>query len=356
MPSLADSIFPGGEPRDGYILRLELVGSWESQFLGLGRLTRFITPRLLAEAAAVDDMGVNIVFLQRHRVEVGLKLILERAGGTLVDKHNIDALWSRCAEACSDGGFSARWDDFDRAQKEFGATLNLVDPGAATFRYPVDRKNQPWRRGQVDLAKLEEAGAAFERDLLALIGELATAEPLPIAADEAPEAAEELRSLIAGCNGMVGTPREVAAQLRRQLEEMRSLIPGSRAGRSGSDADGFPELEAIAEVSGPLATRLQDLLDRIVSAYGLNLGPVAPAEPVGPAPPLNPFAPPTKLKETQDAQMNWFADQIVKELRPLARAVEAAYHRSESWSTPAARQIHLDVARFRSRLGHPKTP
>jgi hypothetical protein len=296
------------------------------------------------------------VFLQRHRVEVGLKLILERAGAELVDKHNIDALWRRCAEACSDAGFSAQWDDFDLAQKEFGVTLNLVDPGAATFRYPVDRRNQPWRRGQVDLARLEEAGAAFERDLLVLIGELAAAEPLPIAADEAPAAAEELRSLIAGCNGMVDTPREVAVQIRRQLEEMRSLISGPRAGKSGPDLDELPELEAVSDVTEPLAGRLQDLLDRIVSAYGLDLGPVATVEPIGPAPRLNLFAPPAQMKQTQDAQINWFVDQLARELRPLAQAVEAVYHRSESWSTPAARQIHLDVARFRSRLGHPKTP
>src|SRR6202034_3164020 len=136
---------------------------------------------------------------------------------------------------------------FDLAQKEFGATLNLVDPGAATFRYPVDRKNQPWRRGHVDLARLEEAGAAFERDLQALIGKLAAAEPLPIAAEEAPEAAEELRSLIAGCNGMVDTPSEVAVQLRRQLEEMRSLAPGPRVGKSGPDPVELPELEAISD-------------------------------------------------------------------------------------------------------------
>jgi hypothetical protein len=356
MSSLSDSIFPGGEPRDGHILRLELVASWESQFLGLGRLTRFIIPRLLGEAAAVDDMGVNIVFLQRHRVEVGLKLILERAGGELIDKHNIDVLWDRCAQACSDAGFSALWDDFDLAQKEFGATLNLVDPGASTFRYPVDRRNQPWRRGPVDLARLEEAGAAFERDLLALIRELAAAEPLPIAPHVAPEAAEELRSLIAGCNGMVDTPREVTVQLRQQLEVVRSLIPGPRAAGSGPDDDGFPELEAISDVTEPLAGRLQDLLDRIVSTYGLDLDQVAPVEPVGPAPRLVPFASPAQVKKMQDAQIRWFVDQLVKELRPLAKAVEAVYHRSESWSTPAARQIHLDVARFRSRLGHPKTP
>lgn len=91
VTSLEDLIFPSGDPRDGYILRLELVGSWESQFLGLGRLTAFLTPRLLAEAHAVDDMGLNVVFLQRHRVEIGLKLILERAQATPVGDHRIDS-------------------------------------------------------------------------------------------------------------------------------------------------------------------------------------------------------------------------------------------------------------------------
>jgi hypothetical protein len=47
MASLADTIFPDGEPRDGYLLRLELVGTWESQFLGLDRLYRAAPPRRL---------------------------------------------------------------------------------------------------------------------------------------------------------------------------------------------------------------------------------------------------------------------------------------------------------------------
>lgn len=355
MPSLADSIFPAGDPRDGWILRLELVGSWESQFLGLGRLVAFLTPRLLKEAFAVDDMGVNVVFLQRHRVEVGLKLILERAGASPVGDHKIDVLWSRCAEACTDAGFSARWDDFDRAQKEFGTTLNLVDPGAATFRYPVDRRNQPWKRGQVDLAQLEEAGAAFERDLMALVRELAAAEPLPIAAGESLEASEELRSLIAGCRGIVGVSRQTADQLRQQMEEMRSLIPGPRVRRADGEGE-VPELDAIAEVTEPLAGRLDDLLDRVVATYGLDLDPPPRVQPIGPAPRLTPFAPPARQKEIQDAQISWFVESLVRELRPLAQSVEAVHKRSETWTTPAARQIHLDVARLRSRMGHPKTP
>ncbi|MGZ6574589.1 MAG: hypothetical protein ACXVHB_19600 [Solirubrobacteraceae bacterium] len=57
---------------------------------------------------------------------------------------------------------------------------------------------------------------------------------------------------------------------------------------------------------------------------------------------LNPFSPPDTIKATQDAQLNWFVDHFVQEMRPLTRAVNAVYGRSKTWSTPAARQIHLE--------------
>jgi hypothetical protein len=350
MSSLADLIFPSGGPRDGYILRLELVGSWESQFLGLGRLTAFLTPRLLAEAHAVDDMGVNVVFLQRHRIEVGLKLILERAQADPVGDHRLDVLWKRCDQACAAAGFSSQWHTFVRAQKDFVDLLNRVDPGAATFRYPVDTDNQPWKRGQVDLAELEQAGAAFQQDVLSLVRELATAEPLPVTAGEAAQAADELRSLIDGCRGMLRVSRETVDELRRHLDMLRSLRPAPLRSQRDTGQDSYAELAAVAEVTEPLATRAQDLLDRIIATYGIKMTPAPPPPPVAPAPMLNPFDDPKTIKATQDAQIKWFVDHFVREIRPLTKAVNAIYRRSQGWSTPAARQIHLEVTRFRSRL------
>lgn len=247
-------------------------------------------------------------------------------------------------------GFSSQWHKFDDAQKEFAYLLDRVDPGAATFRYPVDKKNQPWKRGQVDLAEMEQAGAAFEDDVLVLVRELATAEPLPVPAEEAGQAVDELRSLIGGCNGMMRASRETVDELRRQADTLKALIPRPRANRLDTSNDSYEALAAVAEVTEPLATRSQDLLDRIVAAYGIELPPASSPPPIGPAPMLNPFSPPEKLKATQDAQIKWFVDHFVREIRPLAQAVNAVYHRSENWSTPAARQIHLDVTRFRSRL------
>jgi hypothetical protein len=346
MPSLSDTIFPDGEPRDGYILRLALVGTWESQFLGLGRLVAFVTPRLLAEAFAVDDMGVNVVFLQRHRVEVGLKLILERAGADLVVDHKINSLWKRCADTCNAAGALSAWGTFERSQKEFADLLDQVDPNAATFRYPVDAKNQPWKRGLVDLAAMEEAGASFERDVLALIGGLAAKEPLPIAEDDACEAAEELSALIARGRGTIQRSQEVVERLREQRRAIESVIPAPLRRAPGPGEDDFAELDALTEASEPMLRGIEGLLGRLVSTYGI----APPPPPVAPLPEPNPFDPPVKLKETFDAQMKWFADHVIREFRPLTEAVNAVYRRSESWGAPVARQVHLDVARFRSRL------
>jgi len=295
-------------------------------------------------------MGVNVVFLQRHRIEVGLKLILERAQESPVGDHRLDVLWKRCDQACA-AGFSSQWPTFEGAQKDFVDLLNRVDPGAATFRYPVDMSNQPWKRGQVDLAELEQAGAAFEQDVLSLVRELATAEPLPITAGEAAQAADELRSLIDGCKGMLRVSHETVDELRRHQDILESLRPTPLRSQRDSGHDSHAELAAVAEVTESLATRAQDLLDRIIATYGIEMTPAPPPRPVAPAPMLNPFDNPKAIKATQDAQIKWFVDHFVREIRPLTKAVNAIYCRSQDWSTPAARQIHLEVTRFRSRLG-----
>lgn len=350
MASLSDVIFPTGDPRDGHILRLELVGSWESQFLGLGRLTAFLTPRLLADAVAVDDMGLNVVFLQRHRVEVGLKLILERAGALVVKNHKVDDLWNRGRSACAAIGYSPQWQRLATAQKPYADLLNAVDPGAATFRYPVDSKNQPWKRGQVDLTELESAGSAFQGDVMTLVRELAMNEPLPIAAPDAIEAAEELRGLVRACHANLRVSREIVKEFRRQGEALRALTPVQLRARREMGRDSDAALAAVGEVTDSLATRAQDLLDRVIATYSVQLPPEAPPRSVGQAPMLNPFNRPAAIKAQQDAQIKWVVERFLAEMQPLKESVNAVYRRSRSWSTPATRQLHLEVTRFRSRL------
>jgi hypothetical protein len=228
--------------------------------------------------------------------------------------------------------------------------LNRVDPSAATFRYPVDKRNQPWKRGQVDLAELEKAGVAFQDELMTLVREAAGAETMPISEEEAVEAAAELRALVERCRGLMRTNREMMDDFSGQMNSMSALDPNPRKGRPDPSRTVVPEFEAIAEVIEPLASRTQDLLHRVVESYAVELTRTPAPEPITPAPRLKPFEPPAKRAQTQEAQIKWFVDLLVREFPPLAEAVDAVCARSESWETPAARQIHLDATRFRSRL------
>lgn len=175
--TLRDDIFPSGPPRDGRLIRAQLVETWESQLLGLGRLTALLTERLEKESFAADDMALYVVFLQRHRVEVGLKLILERAGVSIPATHKLEPLFQACKGAVEDAGFASEWQRFASAQANYVQLVGQIDPGAATFRYPVDTARQPWGRDEyVDLAAFESAGAGFQASLLALIEDLASLE------------------------------------------------------------------------------------------------------------------------------------------------------------------------------------
>jgi hypothetical protein len=137
--TLRDDIFPTGTPRDGNIIRTKWVGTWESQLLGIGRTTAFLTDRMLVESFAVDDMALDVIFFQRHRVEVALKLILERAGAPITPTHDLDKLRDACEAATKNAGMDPEWRAFANKQDEYIQLVGGIDPGAATFRYPVSR-------------------------------------------------------------------------------------------------------------------------------------------------------------------------------------------------------------------------
>lgn len=350
--TLGEKIFPSEEVRDGRILRLELVSSWESQLLGIGRLTRPLTERLMRQTHAPDDMGLNVIFLQRHRVEVGLKLIQERSGAALHETHSIPPLVAACARACRAAGLDAEWDAFERSQAEFMDLMDQVDPLAASFRFPVGKNAQPLsRRKYVDLEELEAAGASFEVAVISLIDALAAHEPLPIEQKEAETAAQELAELVQSARGIIEFQRNAMGQLRGQVDRL-SLRRGRRPPSRNEDA--YAAAEAVEEVTEALGVRAAKLLERIVTDTGIEPPTLPPLPPLGRLPELTPTFDPAALKRQQDAQIKAFVDGFVERVRPLTRAVEAVRVRSEDWATPAARQLQLDVARFQSRLMNAK--
>jgi hypothetical protein len=67
--SLSHRIFPKGPVRDGNILRLEFVESWESQLIGLGRCgpREPISPVSIAsQSSAHAQVGQHEIFAPRH--------------------------------------------------------------------------------------------------------------------------------------------------------------------------------------------------------------------------------------------------------------------------------------------------
>lgn len=345
MGTLEENIFPSGQPRDGYDLRLEYVGSWESQLVGLGRLTAFLTPRMLEESHAFDDLGLNVVFLQRHRVELGLKLILERAEAKIVPEHNIPKLRDACATACVAAGFDVSWGEFLTAQGEFIDLMDAADPDAAHYRYPVDRKMRPLKRGLVELRALEETGLAFQESTIALIDDLASLEPLPVPENEAAETAAELQALIHWCNESMRGAHHNLNEFRKQTRAL-----GLPPDRSKASYKADLAMDGVGEVTQLLAARSRKMLDRLVVGYDLELGEEPTPAALRSIPPLIPLRPSTDMRESQRDQIRVAADNMIATMRPLALATNASYRRTRDWTTPAAKQLHLDIARFRSRL------
>ena len=229
---LRDQIFPPGPPVDGDIIRTEWVGTWESQLLGLGRLTKFLTDRLLSESLGIDDIALYVMFLQRHRVEVGLKLVLERAQGTVPGTHKLQPLMGSAKDAVKSAGLVGPWDRFEGAQAEYIGLVGEIDEGAATFRYPVDRDQHPWlRENYVDLRTFERAGAAFQADALLLVEALSQLEPLPILSADADGTARETaraRERVSTDGGCVRALDQRSAGSQPAPDRARTRILGGR--------------------------------------------------------------------------------------------------------------------------------
>lgn len=163
--SIRDQLFPEGEEhRHDGLLQMQWSQGWVDSFLGLGALTHWITPRLGELHAAMDYAGAAVVFLQRHRIELGLKTLLDCAGAQPAEynHHSLDKLWAACAAALMPNHPSA-WKAFACAHREFVEEVGKADPGSFAFRYPVDKSGVPVERPIfVDPVVFENAGAAFE--------------------------------------------------------------------------------------------------------------------------------------------------------------------------------------------------
>jgi hypothetical protein len=320
------------------------VGTWESQLLGIGRLTQILSDRLLSESFAADDMGLYVIFLQRHRVEVGLKLILERANATPPNTHKLVSLCAQVKAALTKARMAALWPPFDSAVSEYIRLVDQIDEGAATFRYPVDTKQQPWSRDDfVDLVEFERAGAAFQAEVLSLIESLAVLEPLPIEHQDAVTVATELRDFAHWCRRMIAVTDNTFDQMKTNF--------GALGGQGQMEASD-PRMRGPIEVrqnAEDVAARADRIRARIEAAFSVALPPLPAARPLPKIPTMRFSIVPADLNTQMTALMEAVAEGMIDWLQPLHQAVEAIKARTADWSTPYARQLRDEVARLQSR-------
>ncbi len=119
-------------------VQTEWAQGWTASAAGFGYAAQFLTKHAPSFGATIDQAGLAVFFLQRHRVELILKDLLGFLEVKFPPTHSLRRLWGLCQEGFESSDM--RWDEFQSENGEFVEALIAVDDGAATFRFPVDRE------------------------------------------------------------------------------------------------------------------------------------------------------------------------------------------------------------------------
>lgn len=153
---LADEIFPSERHPD--FVQTEWAEGWGYTSIGFEEAARVLTEHRAELGAAIDQVGLVVFFLQRHRVELALKELLDARKAdlrTIKSPHSLPALWHVCAETL--GRDSDEWQFIDGAGTELVTLLDESDQSSHTYRYPVDRDGKRHQRPPfIDLAALDK--------------------------------------------------------------------------------------------------------------------------------------------------------------------------------------------------------
>jgi hypothetical protein len=171
-----EEIFPS-ERRREYV-QTEWAEGWTAGASGFGYAAEFLTRHAASFGATIDQAGLAVFFLQRHRVELVLKHLLGFLEVKFKPNHSLGYLWGLC-----EGGFAGNpdldWAEFEARNGEFVAALVEVDDGAATFRFPVDQEGKQIERpAYIDLEALNSHADQLYSDAgvcMDLVGEARSA-------------------------------------------------------------------------------------------------------------------------------------------------------------------------------------
>jgi HEPN domain-containing protein len=158
--SLHDRLFPSERHPD--LVQTEWSEGWAHAPAGFGYVAEYLTEHARDFGATIDQAGVAIFFVQRHRVELALKALLDAVGADVPYGHGLKTIWQKCEEALRPKDERA-WDGFAADHAELIDALDKVDPGSFAFRYPVDKKGEEVQRPAfIDLKVLHDEAGKLE--------------------------------------------------------------------------------------------------------------------------------------------------------------------------------------------------
>lgn len=159
-----DEIFPN-ERKLAYVQTTWAKG-WEYGVMGFGYAARMLTEQREVMHANVDQIGLAIVYVQRHRVELVIKQALVDLGEGPVDVakvgHNLQKLWRRLGTVVSSID-AEHWRYLSNEYGEFLSAMHEADEGSFSYRYPIDKTGEASKRADfIDLEALERHANSFE--------------------------------------------------------------------------------------------------------------------------------------------------------------------------------------------------
>lgn len=165
--SAADDIFPSHQHPD--FVQTQWAEGWAYTLIGFGGAARMLTEQRKKMNASVDQIGLAVFYLQRHRVELVVKHALVNLGHAPVDvaklPHTLDVLWRELGDAVKANNPN-HWQELDLRYADFIYAIHQADQGSFAYRYPVDRGGSTSQRAPfIDLEALERYADDFENGI-----------------------------------------------------------------------------------------------------------------------------------------------------------------------------------------------
>jgi len=165
--SAANDIFPSHQHPN--FVQTQWAEGWAYTLIGFAGAARMLTEQRKKMDASVDQIGLAVFYLQRHRVELVIKHALVKLGQAPVDvaklPHSLEVLWRKLGDAVKANDLK-HWQDLDLRYAEFIDAMHRADERSFAYRCPVDRTGTTSQRAPfIDLEALERYADDFENGI-----------------------------------------------------------------------------------------------------------------------------------------------------------------------------------------------